>query len=301
MTPLNEQVPTHYAALTVVAAVVTLVMKFLAAWLTGSVGLLADALESIVNLVTSVVLLILLRIAKAPPDTDHPHGHDKAEYFANGVQGTLIIIAGFGIIMAAAKRFMLPQPLETGALGLGISVVAGIINLALARLLIRAGKVIKSVALEGEGAHLMSDFWTTVAVLGGVGLVYLSGWSWLDPTIAMFLSLFILWSGIKLLRGSVGGLMDQSLPQELQGKIEEVLDSYCSNRDIAYHALRSRASGARIFVSVHILVPGSWTVRQGHELTDEIEAKISNSLGKASVLTHLEPIEEPISFQDIDI
>jgi cation diffusion facilitator family transporter len=294
-------VPLRYAFLTVLAAVLTLAMKFIAAWMTASVGLFADAMESIVNLVTSVLLVILIRIAKAPPDHDHPHGHDKAEYFANGVQGTLIMLAGVGIFMAAFQRFTHPRPLEAGVWGLVLSVLAGAVNAGTAHLLNQAGKAARSKALQGEAQHLMSDVWTSVAVLAGVGLVYLTEWPWLDPLIAFFMSLFILWVGWKLVKQSVAGLMDASLPPDAQAKVEAVLEGYSQGQGIGYHALRSRISGARIFVSVHILVPGSWSVCQGHELLDEIEAKISQILGGASVLTHLEPIEEDTSFQDIDI
>lgn len=299
--PPSEPLPTRYAVLTVGAALLTLTVKFLAAWFTGSVGLLADAMESIVNLVTSIVLLIMLKIAKAPPDQEHPHGHDKAEYFANGVQGTLIVVAGLGILTAAIPRFKNPQMLEAGLIGLALSTLAGLVNLALASLLRRVGKAARSVALEGEASHLMSDVWTSAAVIIGVGLVFLTGWPWLDPTIALVLSGFILWTGFHLVHDSVEGLMDRSLPAHLQQKVESVLHHYCATQNITYHALRSRASGARIFISVHILVPGHWTVVQGHDLTNKIEAKISETLGGASVLTHLEPIEEPISFEDIEI
>lgn len=293
--------PLRYALLTVVAAVVTLSIKFYAAWLTASVGLLADALESIVNLVTSVLLVTLIRIAKAPPDPEHPHGHDKAEYFANGAQGMLIILAGFGIISASVKRYLHPQPLEAGAMGLALSMLAGMVNLATARLLLGASKAARSRALAGEAAHLMTDVWTSVAVVGGVGLVYVFGWPLLDPGIALGMSAFILWTGLQLLKECVAGLMDASLPLESQAKIKGVLKRYKESHGIAYHALRSRISGARIFVSLHVLVPGTWTVTEGHALLDEIEAEISQVLDGASVLTHLEPIEEEISYQDKDI
>ncbi len=301
MTHTEADLPTRYAFLTVVAALATLAIKFYAALLTDSVGLLADAMESIVNLVTSVVLVALVKIAKAPPDDDHPHGHDKAEYFANGVQGTLIILAGFGIAAAAYDRFTNPKVLEAGAVGLALSALAALVNVGMARLLIKAGKQARSTALTGEAAHLMSDVWTSVAVMVGVGLVYLTHWPPLDPLIAIGLSCFIFWTGAQLVKESITGLMDRAIPAEAQAKIEQILDGYCDSHSITYHALRSRAAGARYFISVHILVPGNWSVRKGHALTDEIEAKISAQVVGASVLTHLEPIEEAISFQDIEI
>lgn len=301
MSDSETTLPLRYAFFTVVAALVTLALKFSAAWLTASVGLLADAMESIVNLVTSVLLVVLLRIAKAPPDDDHPHGYDKAEYFALGVQGTLIIVAGLGIVMAAADRFVHPKPLEAGVVGITLSLIAAAVNAATASLLFKAGKKARSRALEGEASHLMTDVWSTVAVLLGVAVVYLSGQDWLDPLIAVVMSAFIFWIGCRLVKQSVAGLMDASLPPEAQAKVEAVLEYYEKSQGIAFHALRSRIAGARTFVSVHVLVPGSWTVLHGHELVDEIEASISEALDGASVLTHLEPIEEELSFQDIDL
>ncbi len=299
--PSDDTVPMRYAALTVFAALLTMGIKFYAAWVTGSVGLLSDAMESIVNLVTSVLLVILLRIAKAPPDPDHPHGHDKAEYFANGVQGTLIILAAIGIVTAAVQRLHTPRGLEAGYLGLGLSVVAGLINVALARLLKSVGERIRSHALVGEAAHLMSDVWTSVAVIVGVGLVYMTGRPVLDPIVAIVMSLFILGTGWKLINQFISGLMDASLPAEAQSELEQFLDAYRVRKKFEYHALRSRVSGARTFVSMHVLVPGSWTVSAGHELCDEIEAAVAEQIPGASVLTHLEPIEEEVSFQDIEL
>lgn len=290
----------RYTYLTVAAAIATLSVKFLAAYLTGSVGLLADAMESIVNLVTSILLVVLVRIAKAPPDDDHPHGHDKAEYFANGVQGTLIILAGAGILAAAVDRLKNPAVLEAGPLGLTLSAVAGLINVVTARLLVSAGRSSRSAALLGEAEHLMSDVWTSVAVLVGVGLVYLTGLPWLDPAIAILLCLLLFIIGLRLLKQCVAGLMDESLPKEKQDQVLTILDGYCASHGVIYHALRSRTSGARIFISLHLLVPGQWTVSKGHELADEIEARIGEALG-ASVLTHLEPIEEASSFDDIHL
>lgn len=301
MTGAEAGIPLRYALLTVLIALLTLSMKFYAAWVTASVGLLSDALESIVNLVTSVVLVILIRIAKAPPDQDHPHGHDKAEYFANGVQGTLIMLAGVGIVTAAAERFQHPRALEAGAIGLVLCLAAGAVNAGTAALLSSAGKAARSKALQGEAQHLMSDVWTSIAVLAGVGVVYLTDWPLLDPSIAVAVSLLVLWTGWELIKQSVTGLMDAPLPAGCQAKIEAVLEGYRRSKGISYHALRSRVSGSRTFVSLHVLVPGSWTVSQGHELLDEIEGKISEVLDGASVLTHLEPIEEDISFQDIDL
>lgn len=290
-----------YGLLAIAAAVLTLAIKFYAAFITGSVGLLSDAFESIVNLVTSILLVVLLRVAKAPPDDDHPHGHDKAEYFANGVQGVLIILAGIGIATASVERFISPVALESGLLGLSLSVLAGAINLLVAYLLRKAGRETRSTALEGEAAHLMSDVATSVAVLLGVGLVYLTGFQWLDPSVALLLSLFIFRTGWLLLKQFVTGLMDASLDVATHQQLEEILQAYKERHEIDYHALRTRVAGARIFVSVHVLVPGEWSVHQGHDLIDKLEIEIQDKIKGSSVITHLEPLESKKSFQDIDL
>lgn len=297
----SHALPLRYASLTVVAALLTLSLKFSAAWLTGSVGLLSDALESIVNLVTSVLLVVLLRIAQSPPDHDHPHGHDKAEYFANGVQGALILTAGGGILLAAAERLLAPRPLEVTGLAVGLAVLAGLINVGTAGLLARAGKAARSQALQGEAQHLMTDVWTSLAVLLGVGLATMTGQHWLDPLIAVVMSVLIFVVGGRLLRQSVSGLMDASVSPETRSQVVAILEDYVERHQIAYHALRTRIAGPRIFVSLHVLVPGSWSVRRGHELLHEIELRLQEALPGASVLTHLEPIEEAISFEDIDL
>lgn len=297
---MSRQLPIRYAWLTVLVALVTLGLKAAAAWVTGSVGLLSDALESIVNLLTSLTLVVLLRVAKAPPDSDHPYGHDKAEYFANGVQGTLILVAAGGIVWSAVKRFLQPQSLEEGLVGLSLALVAGVINAVLAAVLYRQGNRLRSGALRGEGAHLLSDVATSVAVLLGVGAVYLTGYDWLDPLAALAVSAMVVYTGLRLLQTSVKGLMDTALPPESMHKLVATLDGYCQE-GITYHALRTRVSGARIFISVHILVPGAWSVKRGHEVLEEIEADIAKLIPGVTVLTHLEPVEEACSFKDIEL
>ncbi|MFA5505501.1 MAG: cation diffusion facilitator family transporter [Vulcanimicrobiota bacterium] len=298
---MDSKLPIRYAWLTVVAALTTLVLKSGAAWVTGSVGLFSDALESIVNLVTGVTLVVLLKIAKAPPDSNHPYGHDKAEYFANGVQGTLILVAAVGIVVSAVDRFLDPRVLEQGTIGLTLAALAGLVNLLVAGILYRQGKSLNSRALRGEADHLMSDVATSLAVFIGVGLVYYTGSAWLDPLAAVGVSGVIAFTGIKLVRASVKGLMDTALPEQSLEQLEKVLDGFCVRDGITYHALRTRVSGARIFISVHILVPGVWSVKKGHELLEEIEADIGAILPGVSVMTHLEPIEEPCSFEDMEL
>lgn len=291
----------RYVRITVWVALFTFTVKLIAAYLTGSVGLFSDAMESVINLISSGLLVVVLRIAKQPPDPDHPYGHDKAEYFANGAQGTLILAAAIGIAAAAVSRFLNPQELQEGTLGLTLALVASIGNLVLAQVLKRQGIKMRSEALKGEAAHLMSDVWTSVAVVLGVGLVYLTGYAWLDPFAAIAVSLWIVYTGVQLISTSIHGLMDRSLPEESQEAIVNVLERHKAESGIDYHALRTRVSGARTFVSVHILVPGAWSVKKGHELMHEIEEDVCRRLEGVSFFTHLEPLEEQCSFEDIEI
>ena len=298
---MNQELPIRYAWLAVIVAFLTLLTKSAAAWLTNSVGLFSDALESIVNLLTAITLVGLLRVAKSPPDSRHPYGHDKAEYFVNVVQGTLIIVAGGGIVVAALQRFLHPKPLHDGFEGMTLAVLAGLMNAALAALLYSRGKELNSGALRGEAAHLLTDVGTSLAVLLGVGMVFLTGIPWLDPAVALLMSIGIMLTGVRLLKESVIGLMDTALPESELVRLKQVLDDFCGHDGIAYHALRTRVSGARTFISLHVLVPGEWTVKRGHELLEELETILAQKFDGTTVLTHLEPIEEPCSFQDMEL
>jgi cation diffusion facilitator family transporter len=291
---------TRYAWLSIGTAVFTIILKSLAYWLTGSVGLLSDALESGINLAAAVMALITLTIAAQPPDAEHTYGHDKAEYFAGGVVGTLVVIAALTIGITAVRSLFDPQPIEQIGLGLAISLLAALCNLIMARILIRAGEQHDSMTLYADGRHLMADVWTSVGVAIGVGAVALTGWYIFDPLIALVVAVHILRSGLRLVSQSVGGLMDQAMPPEELARVQWVLDSY-SDQGVAYHALRSRRSGARRFVSVHIQVPGAWTVQKGHTLLESIEADLRQELPALSVFTHLEPVEDPVSWQDIPL
>ena len=291
---------TRFARLSIGTAVFTIILKSLAYWLTGSVGLLSDALESGINLAAAVMALIMLTIAAQPPDAEHAYGHDKAEYFAGGVVGTLVVIAALTIGVTAVRSLFDPQPIEQIGLGLAISLVAALCNLIMARILIRAGERHDSMTLYADGRHLMADVWTSVGVVIGVGAVALTGWYIFDPLIALVVAVHILRSGLRLVSQSVGGLMDQAMPPEEMVRLERVLDSY-SDQGVAYHALRSRRSGARRFVSVHIQVPGAWTVQKGHTLLESIESDLRQELPALSVFTHLEPVEDPVSWQDIPL
>lgn len=291
----------RYAWLTVAAAIATLILKAAAAYITGSVGILSDAMESTINLASSILLVVILKIAHAPPDMDHPWGHDKAEYFANGVQGTLILFAGGSIIFTAVNRFFDPRMLEAPGIGLGLAALAGVVNLVTARFLKARGKVLHSHAMKGEADHLMADVWTSIAVLVGVGLVYVTDTPWLDPLAALVVSVIILVTGARLVGKSISGLMDTAMPAPVLEKVVGVLESYREEHEIDYHALRTRVAGARSFVYVHILVPGAWSVKKGHDLLDDLEAEIAEHVPGVNVLTHLEPLEEPSSFQDMGV
>ena len=288
---------TRYAWLSIAAAISTILLKGVAWWLTGSVGLLSDAIESFVNLAGAVMALWMLTLAALPADDDHAHGHGKAEYFSSAFEGFLILLAAVSIGYTAVDRLMHPQPLEAVAAGLLVSVVASVINFATARTLMRVGRAHRSITLEADAHHLMTDVWTSVGVIGGVGLVWLTGWLWLDPAIALLVAANIVWTGWQLMQRSAAGLMDVSLPAEQIEQVEALLAGY-RGQGLDFHALRTRQAGSRVFVTLHVLVPGTWTVQQGHDCSERIEADIRKALPHAHVTTHLEPIEDPVSMVD---
>jgi len=289
--PPREPDRTRYAWLSIGAGVSTLGLKTLAWHLTGSVGLLSDALESIVNVVAAVVALWVLRVAASPPDAEHEYGHHKAEYFSSGLEGALILAAAVGIVVSAVPRLIHPVPLESVGLGLALSLGASVINLGVGRLLIVRGRALRSIALEADGHHLMTDVWTSAGVLVGLVLVKLTSLSWLDPVIAIAVALHIVWTAIQLLRRSGTALLDASVPAEERKAIEAVLDKYTSE-GVAWHALRTRQAGTQRFVSLHVLVPGEWTVQRGHDLLERLEHDVRALTPETKVTTHLEPIED---------
>ncbi|MBK8525248.1 MAG: cation transporter [Betaproteobacteria bacterium] len=290
----------RFAWLSIAAALSTIALKTAAWWLTGSVGLLSDALESGVNLAGALMALAMLTVAAQPPDDNHAYGHGKAEYFSSGFEGFLILIAAIGIGVAAIERLLHPQPLEQVGVGLAVSVVASIINWATARTLMRAGREHRSITLEADAHHLMTDVWTSAGVIVGVGAVALTGWLWLDPVLALLVAANIVWTGWQLIHRSAAGLMDAALPPEQHAAVIAVLERYRA-QGADYHALRTRQAGARSFVTVHILVPGEWTVQRGHDLLEQLEADVRTAVPYASVLTHLEPLEDPVSGHDIEL
>jgi cation diffusion facilitator family transporter len=291
---------TNFAWLSIAAAVSTIGLKIVAYFLTGSIALLSDALESIVNLVAAFMALAMLTIAARPPDEEHAYGHSKAEYFSSGIEGALILFAAFGIVWNAIPRLLAPQPLEQIGVGLAISFVASAINFGVARVLLHAGRKHRSITLEADAQHIMTDVWTSLGVLVGIGAVALTGWSRLDPMIALLVALNIVWTGVRLVQRSALGLMDTALPATDQTSIHEVLGRF-RDQGIEFHALRTRQAGTRKFVSVHVLVPGTWQVQRGHELLEDVESAIEAAIPGVHVFTHLEPLEDPAAFRDIEL
>ncbi|MGB4468942.1 MAG: cation diffusion facilitator family transporter [Azovibrio sp.] len=289
-----------YAWLSIAAALATIGLKTWAWWLTASVGLLSDAMESLVNLAGAVMALSMLHLAAQPADAKHAYGHSKAEYFSSAFEGFLILVAALSIAWAGIDRLLHPRPLEALGIGLLVSVVASIINLVTARILLKAGRQHHSITLEADAHHLLTDVWTSGGVILGVGAVALTGWLWLDPALALLVAANIVWTGVQLLRRSAAGLMDAALPPEQQQAIEAVLAAY-QQQGIGFHALLTRQAGSRVFISVHVLVPGHWKVQQGHDQVERIEADIRRIMPRAHVLTHLEPIEDPLSQEDLTL
>jgi cation diffusion facilitator family transporter len=290
----------RFAWLSVLAALVTIALKAAAWWLTGSVGLLSDAMESLVNLAAAIVALTMLQLAARPPDVEHAYGYSKAEYFASGFEGALIFAAAVAIIGSAVARLLAPAPLEALGTGMAISAVASAVNLGVGLLLIRAGQRHASIALEADGRHLLTDVWTSAGVIAGLMAVLVTNWYWLDPLIAVAVALNILRTGYVLLKRSALGLLDQALPIDQRAAIAGVLDGYQA-QGLQFHALRTRQAAGRGFVSVHVLVPGAWTVQRGHDLLEEIEEALRRAVPNISVFTHLEPIEDPASMLDRDL
>lgn len=286
--------PIFYARLSIGAALVTMALKFTAWRLTGSVGLLSDAMESVVNLSAASMALWMLRIAARPPDEEHAYGHGKAEYFAGAFEGAMITMAAMSILWAAWPRLLAPQPIEQTGVGLAVCALAAAINWAVARTLLRAAGRHRSLALRADAHHLLTDVWTSAGVIAGVALVAVSGWLILDPLLAIAVALNILWAGWRLLRESAAGLMDHAWPYSERARLEQILAEF-RGHGIDFHAIRTRRAGARHFVSFHVLVPGRWSVQRAHDLAEQIESRIAGAMAPVSVLTHIEPIEDPVS------
>ncbi|MBE9108388.1 cation transporter [Nodosilinea sp. LEGE 07298] len=286
-----------YTLLSIGAAVLTILLKATAYRLTGSVGLLSDAAESVVNLVAAIVATWAVTFAAKPPDDEHAFGHFKAEYFSSGVESVLILVAAGSIAFAAWGRLFAPQPLEQVGIGLVLSLVATAINGALAFVMLRASRRLRSITLRADAHHLLTDVWTSVGVGVGIILIPITGWLILDPIIALVVAANIVLAGLRLLRETGMGLLDTALPAEERQIVADTLQPF-EAEGTRFHALRTRVAGARRFVSLHVLVPGSWTVKQGHDLCEAIELAIAQSLPGTFVFTHLEPLEDPASWAD---
>ncbi|WP_411875914.1 cation diffusion facilitator family transporter [Vulcanococcus limneticus] len=289
--------PRSYMLLSVAAAVATILLKTWAWRLTGSVGLMSDAMESGVNLVAAIGAFWALTLAAKPADRNHHYGHFKAEYFSSGLESVLIVAAALAIIFAAVGRLQQPQPLEQLGIGLAISLLATALNGLVAWVLLRAAKRFHSITLRADAHHLLTDVWTSFGVVLGIGLVKVTGLTILDPLIAIAVALNIIITGWRLFHETASGLLDRSLSDDEHRVLEQVLASY-ETEDIRFHALRTRVAGSRRFVSLHVLVPGRWTVQAGHDLCEQIEKEIAATLTRTHVLTHLEPLEDPSSWDD---
>jgi len=294
---MSQRSPVFYAGLSIVTSIFTIVVKFAAYALTGSVGLLSDALESFVNLAAALVALATLSYAHSGADEDHNFGHEKAEYFSSGIEGALIFVAAGAIIWSAVPRLIAPQPIEQVGLGLVLSVVAAGANLLCGWALLKGAREHRSITLEADAHHLLTDVWTTAGVIVGVGLVAITGWLLLDALIAIAVAMQILWTGFRLMRRSFDGLMDRAIPAAEREAIVTVLEQV---RALGgdYHRLRTRAAGKVSFVDVHVLVPGTMSVHAGHDLVEKLESEIRAKVPHIEVLTHLEPVEDPRSWEE---
>jgi cation diffusion facilitator family transporter len=282
----------HFAALSIAAAITTIALKTAAWWVTDSVGLLSDALESFVNLAGASFALWMILITRLPPDDEHPFGHAKAEYFSSGFEGLLIFGAAAAIIWAALGRIVSPRPLEAFGLGLTLSGLSTLINLSVALALRRAAARFRSIALEADSRHLMTDVYTSIGVVVAIGAVWATGWLVLDPLVAIVVGVNILVTGVRLLRASVDGLMDRSLDEPTRAGLRETLDGFAS-RDVRWRNLRTRHAGTEAWIEVDVLVPGHWSVADGHSVLDEVEDALRARVPGANVMTHLEPHDEP--------
>ena len=287
-----------FAWISIATALGTMALKFGAFLLTGSVGLLSDALESIVNLVAAIVALIALKAADRPADSRFTFGRSKAEYFSAALEGAMIFVAAAAIVWSSVERILHPRPLENVGWGLAVSIIAAVLNGVVGALIVRVGKKHSSPTLQADGKHLITDVITTVGVVIGVTLVAITDWQVLDPIVAILAAVNIFFIGIGLIRSSLAGLMDVTLPPEENAQIVKVLTTFASE-NVTFHGLQTRQSGRKRYVRVDAQVPGAWTVARGHEFGEEIEAAIEALLPETYVTVHVEPIEDPRSYEDI--
>jgi cation diffusion facilitator family transporter len=288
--------PARFALVSVAASLVTMALKFAAFWMTGSVSIFSDAAESVINLAAGLIAFTALLLAARPADKQHTYGHDKVEYFASGVEGTLILVAAAAIFVTSLQRLAAPAPLANLGIGMVVLVMAAVINFGAARLLLYGAKKHDSITLEADARHLMTDVWTSMAVVAGVGVILVApqDWLFLDPLIAMAVALNILRSGLDLLRRSWHGLMDYTLPAQEVGIVEEAVHAQAP--EAPFHGLRSRKSGSKRFIDMHLLLPGTCTVQEAHDLCDRIEHQVEAQLDNTSLTIHVEPVEDDSSW-----
>lgn len=306
MTSLHEPAAARpdlrkYAWLAIGTAVLTVLLKASAWAITGSVGLLSDAAESMVNLAAAIVALVMLTIAARPADDSHHFGHTKAEYFSAALEGIMVFVAAASIIYLGIDRLLNPRPLESLGIGLGISLTAAVLNGIVGRLLVKVGTRHRSITLRADGRHLLTDVYTSVGVVVGLGLAWLTGWNWMDPVIAILVGVHILVTGYRLIAESSAGLMDASLSPEDNARIQAILDAHTEKGRIEFHAVRTRESGARQFMEMHMLVPGEWTVQRGHDAMEDLVEKIVAQFPHMRVTGHLEPVSDPRSYEDMTL
>lgn len=288
------------ATVSVIASLFTIVLKLAAFFLTNSVSLLSDALESFVNLFAAAITFFMIKLSLKPPDETHPYGHSKAEYISSTAEGLFIMLAAAAIIITAVQRLLNPAPLDAPGLGLLFSIIASAINLLVGLVLIQAGKKRHSLALEADGHHLLTDVYTTAGVLIGLVVVYTTKLFIFDPIIAIIVGLNIISAGFSIVQRSLGGFMDTAIDTIYLNVLKDTFADY-QQKKIEFHGLRTRKSGSRMFISFHILVPGSWTVHQGHTLAEEIEKKIRVAIPRSTITTHIEPLEDPSAWEDMGL
>ena len=284
--------------ISIVASILTISIKSAAYWITGSVGFLSDAMESLINLAAGIVAFTMLTIAARPPDKEHPFGHDKAEYFSSFIEGLLINIAGIGIVYTAINRIYHPRPLEELGIGMALSVLATVINLVTSRILLHYGRKHSSISLEADARHLMTDVWTTVGIITGIALVNFTGWQLLDPLMAIAVAISIFYTGTKLVIRSTDGLMDTKLSEKELIAVKEILNRY-KDQGIDYHALYTRQASSKRFITFHLLFPGEFSIHRAHEITKNIENEINAKFPYSSVFIHIEPLGDPDAYDDM--
>ncbi|NDW00623.1 cation diffusion facilitator family transporter [Salipiger sp. PrR002] len=272
----------------VFVGILVLAIKTLAWWLTGSVALLSDALESIVNVATALAALMAVHISSQPPDADHPFGHHKAEYFSAVLEGVLIVVAAVLILREAWGAWQDPAPIEQVGLGLIINLSAGVLNAVWCWVLLREGRKLKSPALVADGKHLLTDVFSSAGVAIGVGAAVLTGWLWLDALLAALVAVNILWSGWQVIRSSVGGLMDEAVPEEDLSEMRTIISANAEGA-VEAHDLRSRRAGQAVFLEFHLVVPGEMSVVAAHDICDRIEHALQDAIEGCRVTIHVEP------------